>query len=499
MAALKQEQNLKLGQKLSPKQILFTRLLEVPSFQLEQRIQQELVDNPALEIAAYEEDEKDDRDREMDIDDSLPETGPEDGESDTPEYDADNDMLEYFSDDEDRDALYRNISNYSPDDEEHEMPVISKESFLETMKGQLGLFHFNDDDQQIAEYILGNIDERGYLQRNAKEISNDLLFNMNIHVSPEKIQQLIQQIIHRIEPAGVGASDLQECLLLQLERLPQAPTTQLATSIISKTFPEFTKKNYDKIRMKLHCSEEDFKKAMAVLVRLDPKPGYTNNDMERESAYISPDFVVYYNDKTDKLELSMPKYNIPELCVRKAYRNLFEEIREKKNISKNERKIAMDFVRQKVTAAEWFIESLSQREHTLFQTMECIIDYQRTFFQTGDETTIKPMILKNIAERIGMNISTVSRITSSKYVLTPYGMYPLKFFFSESMDKEGEEVSSREIKKIIQDTIQEEDKSDPLTDDDLRNILKNKGYNIARRTVAKYREQMGFMPSRMRK
>ncbi|MBQ2488341.1 MAG: RNA polymerase sigma-54 factor, partial [Bacteroidales bacterium] len=191
--------------------------------------------------------------------------------------------------------------------------------------------------------------------------------------------------------------------------------------------------------------------------------------------------------------------NIPELCVRKAYRNLFEEIREKKNISKNERKIAMDFVRQKVTAAEWFIESLNQRENTLFRTMESIIDYQRTFFQTGDETTIKPMILKNIAEKIGMNISTVSRITSSKYVLTPYGMYPLKFFFSESMEKEGEEVSSREIKKIIQDTIQEEDKNKPLTDDELRNILKKKGYNIARRTVAKYREQMGFMPSRMRK
>ena len=249
----------------------------------------------------------------------------------------------------------------------------------------------------------------------------------------------------------------------------------------------------------MHCSEEDFKKAIALLVRLDPKPGYTNNDIERESAYISPDFVVYYNEKTDQLELSLPKYNIPELCVRKAYKNLFEEIREKKNIDKNERKIAMDFVRQKVTAAEWFIESLNQRENTLLRTMECIMDYQRTFFQTGDETTIKPMILKNIAEKIGMNISTVSRITSSKYVLTPYGMYPLKFFFSESMEKEGEEVSSREIKKIIQDTIQDEDKDHPLTDDEIRNILSDKGYNLARRTGAKYREQMGFMPSRMRK
>lgn len=500
MASLRQEQSLKLGQKLSPKQILFTRLLEVPSFQLEQRIQQELVDNPALEIAAYEDEEKNEKetDSELDYDSANRDSG--DGmENDYPEYDADNDMSDYFTEDDDKDALYRNISNYSPDDEEHEMPIVSKESFLESMKKQLGLFQFDETDQQTAEYILGNIDESGYLQRSAKEISNDLLFNMNIRIPPEKIQELIQKIIHRIEPAGVGASNLQECLLLQLERLPQNPDTSLAFAIITKTFPEFIKKNYDKIRQKMHCSVEELKKAIALLVKLDPKPGYTSNDIERESAYISPDFVVYYNDKTDKLELSMPKYNIPDLCIRKAYRNLFEEIREKKNISKDDRRAAMDFVRQKVTAAEWFIESLSQRENTLFRTMESIIEYQRTFFQTGDETTIKPMILKNIAEKIGMNISTVSRITSSKYVQTPYGMYPLKFFFSESMEKEGEEVSSREIKKIIQDTINEEDKDNPLTDDELRGILEKKGYNIARRTVAKYREQMGFMPSRMRK
>ncbi len=505
MATLKQEQNLKLGQKLSPKQILFTRLLEVPSFQLEQRIQQELVDNPALEIADYDEDDKNDKKNEKEYDltsDTPPDNGQDtEQENDIPEYEyeTENEMMDFFSDDEDNDALYRHISNYSPDDEEREMPIVSNDSFLETMKRQLGMFQFNEEDHQTAEYILGNIDESGYLQRNAKEISNDLLFNMNIRVTPEKIEQIIQQIIHRIEPAGVGATNLQECLLLQLERMPKNPTTALATGIIAKTFPEFTNKNYDKIRTKMRCSDEDFRKAMALLVKLDPKPGYTNNDIEREAAYISPDFVVYYDDKTGHLELSMPKYNIPELCVRKAYRNLFEEIREKKNISKNERKIAMDFVRQKVTAAEWFIESLNQRENTLFRTMESIIDYQRTFFQTGDETTIKPMILKNIAEKIGMNISTVSRITSSKYVLTPYGMYPLKFFFSESMEKEGEEVSSREIKKIIQDTIQDEDKDHPLTDDEIRNILSDKGYNIARRTVAKYREQMGFMPSRMRK
>lgn len=502
MASLKQEQQLKLGQKLSPKQILFTRLLEVPSFQLEQRIQQELVDNPALEIADYEEDEKSPDENVRDsaeAEEGYGEGSDEATDTDTYDYGED-EMMEYFSDDENnRDALYRNISNYSPDDEEREIPIVSKASFLESLKQQLGMFQFNENDQQIAEYILGNIDESGYLQRNAKEISNDLLFNMNLRVPQEKIQELIQQLIHHLEPAGVGASDLQECLLLQLERLEDKAEIQLARRIISKAFPEFIKKNYDKIRQKMHCSPEEFQAALRILVRLDPKPGNTGDDLSRESAYIAPDFIVYYNDKTDEMELSLPKYNIPELCVRKAYKNLFNEIREKKNISKDERKTALDFVKQKVTAAEWFIESLTQREHTLYKTMESIIEYQRSFFQTGDETTIKPMILKNIAERIGMNISTVSRITSSKYVLTPYGMYPLKFFFSESMEKEGEEVSSREIKRIIQNTIQEEDKTHPLTDDDLRGILEKQGYSIARRTVAKYREQLGFVPSRMRK
>lgn len=491
MSGIKQEQSLKLGQKLSPKQILFAKLLEVPTIQLEQRIQQELADNPALEIA--DEDPKEEKEEEMEDDFS---SGEEDEMDSTPDYE---DMEEYFSDDDDsRDALYRNISNHAPDDEVREFPIVSKDSFLESLEQQLGLFSFNEDEQQIARYILGNIDASGYLQRNAREISNDLLFNMNIKVSQEKVQDIIHKIAQQIEPAGVCAIDLQECLLLQLERNPHTPENDLAIRIITRSFAEFTKKNYDKIRQKNRCSVEEFKAAMNILVKLNPKPG-AGDETERASTYISPDFIVFYNDKTDQFELSLPKYHIPELCVRKVYKGMYEELRDSKSISKEERKESMEFLKKNITSAEWFIELLSQRENTLYRTMECIVEYQRTFFQTGDETTIRPMILKNIAEKVEMNISTISRITSSKYVQTPFGMYPLKFFFSESMEKEGEEVSSREVKKIIQDTIQAEDKEAPLTDDDLRKILEEKGYAIARRTVAKYREQLGFAPSRMRK
>lgn len=493
MSGIKQEQTLKLGQKLSPKQILFAKLLEVPTIQLEQRIQQELADNPALDIA-------DDEDEGPDKEENEEEDGFSDGNEDADvSEDYGDDMEEYFSDDEDsRDELYRNISNHAPDDEVREVPIVSRDSFLESLEQQLGLFQFDGDELQIARYVIGNIDESGYLQRNAREISNDLLFNMNIKVSQEKVQEIIHQIAHQIEPAGVCAIDLQECLLLQLERNPQSPENDLATRIITRSFPEFTKKNYDRIRQKNHCSPEEFKAALKVLVRLNPKPG-AGDETERASTYISPDFMVVYNDKTDQFELSLPKYHVPELCVRKVYKGMYEELRDNRSISKEERKESLEFLKKNITSAEWFIELLSQRENTLYRTMECIVEYQRTFFQTGDETTIRPMILKNIAEKIGMNISTVSRITSSKYVQTPFGMYPLKFFFSESMEKEGEEVSSREVKKIIQDTIEAEDKENPLTDDDLRNILKEKGYAIARRTVAKYREQLGFASSRMRK
>ncbi|MBO4402698.1 MAG: RNA polymerase factor sigma-54, partial [Bacteroidales bacterium] len=405
----------------------------------------------------------------------------------------------FAEEDDSRDELYRNISNHAADDEVREMPLASRDSFQELLKQQLGMFQFDEKEEALAAYIIGNIDENGYLKRTAKEISNDLLFNMNIRIPAEHIQKLIDTMIHRLEPAGVGAQNLQECLLLQMERMPQTQTNQLATEILTKTFTEFLKKNYSKIKQKLHVEMEEVRAAIEVLVKLDPKPGDNGDELERKVAYISPDFEVKYNEKSGELELTLPKYDLPELCVRKSYRNLYEEIKKKNYLSKAEKKENLDFIKQSMTSAEWFIESLSQRETTLYRTMECIIDYQKEFFQTGDETTIKPMVLKNIAEKIGMNISTVSRITSSKYVATPYGTYPLKYFFSESMEREGTEVSSIEVKRIIKDTIQNEDKSKPYTDDDLQDILAKKGYKIARRTVAKYREQIGIPTSRLRK
>lgn len=504
--AIKQEQILKNVQTLTPQQILFTRLLEVPSFMMEQRIQQELMNNPALDVVENEDEANRDDDNDLDSNEigngyDSENDYDSDNDNELPDsYDSKEDYDELFSDDDDnRDELYRHISNYSADDEVKEIPLISNESFHEQLKQQLGMFQFDEKDEALAAYILGNIDETGYLKRNSKEISNDLLFNMNIRVTAEHIQEIINKLIHRLEPAGVGAQDLQECLQLQLERMPHTPETDLASLIITKTFQEFLKKNYSKIKQKLHVDQDELRAAIDVLVKLDPKPGDNGNEMERKASYISPDFEIRYNEKNGALELTLPKYDIPELCVRKSYKNLYEEIKKKDYLSKTEKKENMDFIKQSMTSAEWFIESLSQRENTLYKTMECIMEYQKEFFMTGDEATIKPMILKNIAEKIEMNISTISRITSSKYVSTPFGTYPLKFFFSESMEKEGEEVSSIEVKKIIKDTIQNEDRTKPYTDDDLKEMLEHKGYKIARRTVAKYREQLGLPTSRLRK
>lgn len=500
--AIKQEQILKNSQTLTPQQILFTRLLEVPSFMMEQRIQQELMNNPALELKENDDDNYDSEtnsDSENEYENEFDSDNSKDSDI-ADNYDGSDDYDELFSDDDDnKDELYRHISNHAADDEIREIPLVSKESFQEMLKQQLGMFHFDETDEALAAYILGNIDEKGYLKRNSKEISNDLLFNMNIRINADHIQDIINTIIHRLEPAGVGAKDLQQCLQLQLERMPQTPENILANQIITRTYPEFLKKNYSKIKQKLHIEEEDVRAAINILIKLDPKPGDNSNEIERKASYISPDFEIRYNEKTGDLQLTLPKYDIPELCVRKSYKNLYEEIKKKDYLTKAEKKENMDFIKQSMSSAEWFIESLSQRETTLYKTMECIMEYQKEFFLSGDETKIKPMILKNIAEKIEMNISTVSRITSSKYVATPYGTYPLKFFFSESMEKEGKEVSSIEIKRIIKDTIQNEEKTKPYTDDDLKEILDNKGYKIARRTVAKYREQLGLPTSRLRK
>ncbi|HPX59553.1 MAG TPA: RNA polymerase factor sigma-54 [Bacteroidales bacterium] len=492
---LSQKQELKLTQKLSPRQILLMKLLQIPTVSLEQRIKQELEDNPALEIEEMEDtsfqEESDNSDEYAD--DSL--TGEEDAL-----YDAVRDLDEYFYEDDDIQPYRENVGKSDDDDNMKEIPYAFGESFQENLRYQLGMYHLPAEDLKIAEYILGNIDESGYLQRTAKEMVNDLLFNLQIVTTQEKVQSIINNVIHSLDPAGVGALNLQECLLLQLKRMKETKEVVLAKKIIKNYFNEFKKKHYEKIIQRLKVTQEELDAALSLLLKLDPKPGVSSNDIQREAAYISPDFIVYINEKDGSLNLTLPNYNIPELRVKKAYAGLYNEIKDKKTMSQEEKKAALDFVKQKVVSAEWFIDSITQREATLYRTMQSIIDYQIEFFQTGDETYIKPMVLKDIADRVEMDISTISRVVSSKYVLTPYGLYPLKFFFSESMQtNDGGEVSSREVKKILSDAIDNEDKQKPYTDDMLCKILNKKGYNIARRTVTKYREQLGIPVARMRK
>jgi RNA polymerase sigma-54 factor len=330
---------------------------------------------------------------------------------------------------------------------------------------------------------------------------NDILFNMNIVTTATHLNELIINVVQKFDPSGTGARDLRECLLIQLNRLSDKdrPDIVLAKRIIEKYFPEFTKKHFEKIKKSLACSKQEFDAAIACLLKLNPKPG-SEFSYSEDINYIIPDFIITLNEKTQKLELALQGLHMPELRIGRMYQDLYRELQNKKTISNTERKEALQFVKQKVSAARWFIEALSQREQTLFKTMEAIMNYQKEFFLTGDEMMLKPMVSKDIATEIGIDISTVSRVVRLKYVLTPYGVYPLKFFFSESMTKDdGEEVSSHEIKKIISDIILDEDKNNPFTDLMLCSILNNKGYNIARRTVAKYREQLGISVARLRK
>lgn len=499
---LSQKQELRLTQKLSPRQILLMKLLQIPTISLEQRIKQELEDNPALESDDFEDNAINDSNDNMDefTDDAM--LSEADSTSDSEQtYDSMQDLDDYFAEDYDDIKGYRGSQGKdNSEDEVKEIPYISRQSFQESLHLQLGMFSLSAEDLQIAQYIIGSIDESGYLQRTAKEIVNDLLFNMRMLTTQEKVQKIIKEVIHALDPPGVGALTLQECLLLQLERMEDTKYILMARKIIKSYFDEFSKKHYEKIIQRLRCTQSEFDEILAILLKLDPKPGYLSNDIQREASYVAPDFIVTHNDKDGSLHLILPNYNIPELRVRKSYAGLYNEIKDKKSISQEEKKAALDFVKQKVQSAEWFIDFISQREMTLYNTMYTIMEYQKNFFQTGDETSIKPMILKDIADTIGMDISTVSRVVSSKYVLTPYGLYSLKFFFSESMQKnDGKEVSSREIKKILSDAIDNENKEKPLTDDMLCKILNKKGYNIARRTVAKYREQLGIPVARMRK
>jgi len=509
MEKLSQTQDLQLQQKLSPRQILLTKLLQIPLVFLEQRIEQEIEENPALEFADDDEgDEKitDNLSSEEDMGeisegDNLAENEEYNDIQDDFQVDADINFDDYFSDD------YES-ADYTPagskDDEKSvswDVFHSSDESFHENLFKQLGMFDLSEEDRKIAVFLIGSIDESGYLTRSCEDMKDDLLFGANIDTTVEHLKQMITDIVHRLDPAGVGAENLRECLLIQLKRLMNSKDNApaLAHRIIEQYFEDFAKKHFGRIKKMLSCSDEQFEQALAVLLKLNPKPG-ANFSSVNESNHIVPDFIVSVNEKTQRLELALQLPSFPKLKVGKNFQRLYNDLKTRPSMTERERKEAFDFVKQKINAAKWFIDALSQRDKTLYKTMYAIAEYQKEFFLSGDEMTLKPMILKDIATQIDMDMSTVSRAIRLKYVLTPYGVYPLKFFFSESMMREdGEEVSAYEIKNIITNTLATEDKNNPLTDSALCDVLNEKGYFIARRTVAKYREILGIPVARLRK
>jgi RNA polymerase sigma-54 factor len=493
--ALSQSLQQKLLQKLSPQQIQLMKLLQVPTANLEQRIKEELEENPALELDEEKHDENADE-----LKDEFNENGEEEYEDpDGSEDEYDNlDVSEYIQDGDDDVADYKlRDDNYPEEDEKRELPYKTETSFYDSLLDQLGLLKLDERQQKIAEQIVGSIDEDGYLRRETAAIVDDLAFRQNISATEEEVETVIH-LIQQFDPPGVCARNLQECLLLQLERQKQEGR-QVETAILAlqKYFDEFTKKHYEKIQRGLDLTDEELKEVMQQIIHLNPKPGSTVGEINKAESYVVPDFFIFNNN--GKLELTLNSRNAPELRISEGYRDMLKEY--DRGAKKDKRqKEAVLFIKQKIDAAKWFIDAIKQRQHTLLSTMTAIMEHQQEFFLTGDETTLKPMILKDIAEKTGLDISTVSRVANSKFVQTEFGTYRLKFFFSESLSTEsGEEVSTREVKKILSDLIEGENKKKPLSDEHLTELLQEKGYNIARRTVAKYREQLNIPVARLRK
>lgn len=496
---LNQRLQQKLLQKLSPQQILLMKLLQIPTMALEQRIKQEIEENPALETADEDfDDDFQDADGEPDYDEKSTDDSEYDNEPDEPVVSKDDefDLEDYMDDDEIPD--YRLTSNNSsPDEENREIPFASSLTFQEHLMQQLGMHILEPHDRIIAEHLIGNLDDSGYLSRELDAIIDDLAFLQNIKCSHKDLESVLQ-LIQTFDPPGVGARSLSECLLIQLRRKPEIPGVRHAIQIIDRYFNEFTKKHYDKIMKRARISETELKEAIDEILKLNPKPGHSPGESVRTNQYIIPDFIITNTD--GELELSLNNRFIPELRVSRAYNEIIETFVESKGKKTNQQKDAVMFIKQKIDSARWFIDAVKQRQNTLIVTMNAIMEYQRSYFLTGDETSIRPMILKDIAEIVGLDISTVSRVANSKYVQTPFGIFLLKSFFSESLQNDsGEEVSTREIKKILSDCVDAEDKQKPLTDEELMKILKTKGYNIARRTIAKYREQLNIPVARLRR
>ncbi|MEM9647552.1 MAG: RNA polymerase factor sigma-54 [Bacteroidota bacterium] len=482
---LKQHLQFKLSQKLSPQQIQLMKLIQLPTQAFEQRLKQELEENPALESGKAESE------------------GADDGFDDAYDDSADSETIsaeeinidDYLSDDEIPD--YRTqTSNYSADDDEKSIPYASGTSFNQYLIGQLNTIYLDDQEWAIAEFLVGSVDESGYIRRPLSDIMDDLAFTQNIYAEETDIEAVLKTV-QALDPPGVGARSLGECLIIQLKRKEKTPSIELAIAILEKSFEQFTKKHYTKLLQKHHISEEELKEAISEIEKLNPKPGGSYAGNTRIIEHIVPDFSIKIVE--GELELTLNGRNAPELHVSRDYSNMLEGYKNSKEKSKSQKDTVL-FIKQKLDAAKWFIDAIKQRQQTLFITMNAIMNYQQDYFLSGDERKLRPMILKDIADQINMDVSTVSRVANSKYVDTPYGTKLIKEYFSESMKNEqGEDVSTKEIKKILETVIGEEEKKKPLTDDRLAKILKERGYPIARRTVAKYREQLGIPVARLRK
>ena len=485
---LKQFLNLKLSQKLSPQQIQLMKLIQLPTQAFEQRLKEEMVENPALESGKEDDElyEKDEFDNNDEYDDYE---GSENIETDEINID------EYLSNDETPDYKLQ-ANNYSDDDDDREMPFAAPTSFHQDLINQLNTFILTDEQRDIAEFLVGSIDDDGYLRRSVQDIVDDMAFTQGIYTDEKTVEKILH-FIHDLEPSGVGARDLHECLLLQLRHKTPTEYVDLAINIIQNNFDAFTKKHYDKLQSTYEISKEQLKKAIEEIEKLNPKPGGAFDSNNRTVEQIVPDFAIRIVD--GELELTLNGRNAPTLHISKDYKEMLQTYKVSKDKSHSQ-KDAVQFIKQKLDSAKWFIDAIRQRQETLFVTMNAIMHFQQEYFLDGEETKLKPMILKDIADMVGLDISTVSRVANSKYVDTPYGTKLIKEYFSESMkNDQGEDVSTLEIKNILKNIIEEEDKNKPLPDDQLAEILKEKGYPIARRTIAKYRDLLDIPVARMRK
>ncbi len=466
---LKQGLELKQTQKLSPLQIQTIKLIELPIQELEQRIRKEMEENPVLDEDQPKEKEEDEAPREVSL-------------------------SEYKEDDAIPSYRLRS-DNYSKDERPQYNTFSVKESFTQSLQEQLGYRNLSDRQFAVASFLIGSLDDDGYLRRSIDGIVDDLSFRANVETDEQEVLEMLK-IIQDFEPAGVGARDLRECLLLQINHCKRTPEVDNAIRILTNYFNEFTNKHFHKIMTRMGLSEEELKAAMAKILKLNPAPGGQIDDSYTDQAQqIVPDFLLEY--KEGELKLSMPRFSIPELRVNRKYADILLEAA---NSSEREKKEAAAFVKKKLDSAKWFVEAVKQRHNTLSNTMQAIVDYQHDYFIDGDETHLKPMVLKDIAEKTGFDISTISRVVNSKYIETHFGIYSLKYFFSEGLEnQDGEEVSTRELKKALLECVETEDKRKPLTDDELVDRMTGKGYEVARRTIAKYRDQLGIPKARLRK